>query len=93
MRAIVVGYRRGLGKINQGVSLVRVLDWDWSTNIIGWVVVARDRHGNVYEGRVVARHGRGNVFRVRFEPHLPGQMLGGLAEVRAPARPPAQATS
>jgi hypothetical protein len=33
MRAIVVGYRRGLSKINQGVSLVRVLDWDGSTDL------------------------------------------------------------
>ncbi|MGC8555400.1 MAG: 50S ribosomal protein L35ae [Conexivisphaera sp.] len=88
MRAVIVGYRRGPGKVYQGVSLVRVLDWDGSTDLTGWSVRAEDPHGNAYEGRVVGRHGGNNVFRVRFTPNLPGQMIGRTAEVIPPAAQP-----
>ncbi|BBE43021.1 hypothetical protein NAS2_1651 [Conexivisphaera calida] len=76
MRAIIVGYRRGPGKIYQDVALVRVLSWDRSTDLRGWNVVAVDAKGNRYEGIVIRRHGNGDVVRVRFKPNLPGQMIG-----------------
>ncbi|MFP3283470.1 MAG: hypothetical protein RXP97_05290 [Nitrososphaeria archaeon] len=81
MKAVIIGYRRGPGKIYQGISLVRALGWDGSSDLTGWTVVARDRHGNVYEGRVLGRYGRGNVLRVRFSRNIPGQMLGVPADL------------
>lgn len=87
MKAVVVGYRRGPGRIYQNFALVRVIDWDGSTDITGWRATAVDAHGNKYEGVVVRRHGNGNVVRVRFTPNLPGQMIGRLVEITPPAQP------
>ena len=79
--AIMVGYRRGPGRAYQNVALLRVPDWDGSTDLTGWRAIAVDRHGNRYEGVIVGRHGRGNVFRARFRPNLPGQMIGRSVEL------------
>ena len=84
MRGVIIGFRRGPGGVYPQVALVRVLDANSrkeTEKLVGSKVLARDKHGNVYEGVIVRTHGNNNVVRVRFKPNVPGQMIGEMVEI------------
>jgi large subunit ribosomal protein L35Ae len=84
MKGVVIGFKRGPGGVYPQVALVRVIDAAKRSDVeklVGSRVVARDKYGNVYEGRIVRAHGNNNVVRVRFRPNIPGQMIGELVEI------------
>ena len=83
MKGVIVGFRRGLGRAYQNTVLVRLtapddVDID---KLIGTKVIARDSHGNIYVGKVTRKHGDNRVVRVRFQPNIPGQLLGSAVEI------------
>lgn len=84
MKGVIIGFRRGPGGVYPEVALVRVLGASGRSDVeklVGFKVLAKDNHGNVYEGRVVRTHGNGNVVRVRFKPNVPGQMIGRVVDI------------
>ncbi len=86
VRAIVMGYRRGPNTQYTSHVILKVegLPLRAVRGLVGRRVVYRDRHGNVYRGRVVRKHGARNpLLLARFERPLPGQAIGGIAEVEA----------
>ena len=82
----ISSFRRGPGTQNPNQVLVRVegIDGKKARELVGYVVEYRDKHGNLYVGKVVRHHGNNNVVRVVFKPNLPGQALGGKVVVKPP---------
>jgi len=79
----IVGYRRGPGTQNPNQALVKiegVKGWD-VLKFMNAKVVYRDRYGNEYVGRVIRHHGLNGVVRVKFNPNVPGQAIGGRVEI------------
>ena len=77
---LVIGYRRGSNTQYEGQVLIRVdgvRDKGAAGRLVGWRVLYRDRHGNVYRGRIVRVHGGKGVVIAVFKPNLPGQAIGG----------------
>jgi len=77
---VIVSYRRGGGgrQYPQHV-IVRVLNVTRREigSLVGAKVIATDKYGNIYKGKVVRPHGRRNsLVIVRFKPNIPGQLLG-----------------
>ncbi|MEB3851295.1 MAG: 50S ribosomal protein L35ae [Desulfurococcales archaeon] len=84
VRATVMGYRRGPSTQYPGQVILRVegLPAARAAGLVGKRVVYRDPKGNIYRGRVVRRHGARNpLLLARFERPLPGQAIGGQAEI------------
>jgi len=77
---LVIGYRRGSNTQYETQVLLRI---DPSPSLkkldelIGWRVLYKDSHGNIYRGKIIGVHGRKGVVRARFKPPLPGQAVGG----------------
>lgn len=84
VKARILGYRRGTNTqyTGQVILLLEGVSAREAHKYIAHRVVYRDRHGNVYRGRIVRKHGARNptVLAV-FEPNLPGQAIGEEAEV------------
>jgi large subunit ribosomal protein L35Ae len=83
-RAIIMGYRRGTNTqyTRQVILRVEGAPLKVARGLAGRRVVYRDRHGNVYRGRVLKPHGARNpLLLARFERPLPGQAIGGKAEI------------
>jgi large subunit ribosomal protein L35Ae len=83
-RAIIMGYRRGTNTqyTRQVILRVEGVPLKVVRGLAGRRVVYRDRHGNVYRGRVLKPHGARNpLLLARFERPLPGQAIGGVAEI------------
>ncbi|BAN90926.1 50S ribosomal protein L35ae [Aeropyrum camini] len=84
VRGVILGYRRGTNTQYTQHALVKLLldDPRKAGLYVSGTALYRDRYGNVYKGRVLRLHGRrGGVVVVRFKPPLPGQAVGGVAEV------------
>ncbi len=85
VRAVIVGYRRGSNTQypRQVILKVEGVPLKVAKGLAGKRVVYRDRHGNVYRGRILRRHGARNpLLLARFERPLPGQAIGGTAEIQ-----------
>ncbi|NPA96185.1 MAG: 50S ribosomal protein L35ae [Crenarchaeota archaeon] len=82
-RGIIVGYRRGSARqYNNQVLIQLFVDPKQVHSFVGSKVVAADRHGNVYRGRIVRVHSESKcVVVARFEPNIPGQLIGSLVDV------------
>ena len=84
VKGVIMGYRRGTNTQYTSQVLVKLLidDPRKAGLFVAGRALYRDKHGNVYRGRVVRLHGRRNgVVVVRFTPNLPGQSIGDLVEV------------
>lgn len=82
--ARILGYRQGLSRQVTSQVLFRVegATKEELQRLLGRAVIYRDKFGNVYRGQILAKHGNGDVVRARFSPNLPGQALGGIAEIQ-----------
>jgi len=63
------------------LGIDNVIDYNEASKCIGYKVVYRDSNGNVYRGKIVRLHGRKGLVRAVFKPNLPGQAIGGVAEL------------
>ena len=83
VKGVIVGYRRGSAKqYNNQVLIQLFVNPKELHSFIGAKVVASDRYGNVYRGKVVRVHSEGKCIVVaRFEPNIPGQLIGSLVDV------------
>jgi len=84
LRAIIMGYRRGTNTQYTRQVILRVVGVPVKVarGLAGRRVIYRDRHGNVYRGRILKPHGARNpLLLARFERPLPGQAIGGVAEI------------
>jgi len=84
VKAVILGYRRGTNTQypQQVLLLVEGVSAREAHGLIARRVVYRDEHGNVYRGRIVGKHGARNPVVVAvFKPNLPGQAIGGVAEI------------
>ncbi len=84
VRAVIMGYRRGSNTqyTNQVILKLLGVSAKEAGTFIARKVVYRDRHGNVYRGRIIRRHGSRNPLVIAvFHPNLPGQAIGEEAEV------------
>lgn len=80
----IMGYRRGWNEQYPDEVLLRIEGVNSkgeACKLIGCRVIVRDKHGNVYRGRIVRAHGRRGVVRAVFKPNIPGQLIGSIAEV------------
>ena len=80
---IILGYRRGNLRQNTRQVYLKVT---YSTkalgNLVGCKVIVKDRYGNTYRGKIVKVHSwRNSVVICVFEPRLPGQLIGSVAQV------------
>ncbi len=83
-RAVILGYRRGTNTQypRQVILKVEGVSLKVARGLAGRRVVYRDRYGNVYRGRILRTHGARNPLLIaRFDRPLPGQAIGGLAEI------------
>lgn len=81
---VIMGYRRGTNTQYPQQVIVKLLvnDPKEAGTFLAGKAVYKDRHGNVYRGRVLRLHGRRNgLVIVKFKPNLPGQAIGGIVEV------------
>ena len=83
MKGLIVGCRRGPKSQNPRQALVRVVGIKGRDvmALVGRRVSFKDRYGNEYKGVIIRHHGLNGVVRVRFEPNLPGQAIGGVVEI------------
>jgi len=84
VKAVILGYRRGSNTQYPGQVLLRIegVSARDAHKFIARRVVYKDGKGNVYRGRIVRKHGARNPVVVAvFEPNLPGQAIGGEAEI------------
>ena len=83
VHGVIVGYRRSKARQYNNQVLVKLfVPPSEAHGFIGARVIARDRHGNVYRGRIVKVHSKSKaVVRVFFDPNIPGQMIGSVVEV------------
>jgi len=84
MKAVIIGYRRGSNTQYPGQVLLKIegVSGREAHRFISRRVVYRDAKGNVYRGRIIRKHGARNpVVIAVFEPNLPGQAIGGEAEI------------
>ncbi len=82
--AIILGYRRGSNTQYPQQVLLKIIGVSArdAYRFLAKKVVYKDKHGNVYKGRIVRKHGRRNpVVLAVFEPNLPGQAIGGRVEI------------
>ncbi len=84
VQGIIMGYLQGGGRQYTSHVIVKVLDLSAKSvhSLIGKRVVYKDRRGNIYVGRIVAKHGARNpLVLVRFKRNLPGQAIGGVVDI------------
>ncbi len=85
---IVLGYRRGTNAQYTNQVLIKVVDLIVKRvdNLVGAKVSVRDRHGNLYVGKILRPHakGRNNVVIASFNRNLPGQAIGAEAVIYRP---------
>lgn len=75
---LVLSYRRGSNKQYPGQVLVSVpIDRKRVHGLIGTKVIVKDKHGNVYIGKVIGALGSRNPkLIVVFKRSVPGQLIG-----------------
>jgi len=78
-----VGYRRGSAKQYNNQVLIKVfVDPKIVGTLVGSKVVASDRYGNVYRGKIVKIHSFSKSIAIaRFRPNIPGQMIGEIVTI------------
>jgi len=83
VKGVIVGYRRGSARQYNNQVLVQLfVEPKEVHSFVGARIVASDSHGNVYRGRVVKVHSAKHCIVVaRFEPNIPGQLIGSLVDV------------
>ncbi|MET1101877.1 MAG: 50S ribosomal protein L35ae [Pyrodictiaceae archaeon] len=81
---VILGYQRGSNTQYENKVLVAVDGMRTrgeTSRLIGWRIIYKDSHGNVYRGKIVSTHGTNNVVIAVFKPNLPGQAIGGTAYI------------
>ncbi len=81
---IVMGYRRGTNTQYENQVLIKVEGIETreqASRLIGRKVVAKDKYGNTYIGKIIGVHGDKGVVRARFRRNLPGQMIAEVVEI------------
>jgi len=80
---VIRSYRRsGARQYNEQVLVQVFTDPKLVGSLVGAKVIARDRYGNVYRGKVVKVLSFKNcTVVVRFRPNVPGQLLGSRVEI------------
>jgi len=75
---IVMNYRRSKARQYNNQVLIRVLMPVQNLGaLIGAKVIAKDKYGNLYKGKIIKVHSwRNQVVRAIFNPNIPGQVLG-----------------
>ena len=83
IRGAIIGYRRGSARQYNNQVLVKVfVDPKRVGSLVGAKVIASDRYGNVYRGRIVKIHSFSkSIAVVVFKPNIPGQMIGHLVSI------------
>jgi large subunit ribosomal protein L35Ae len=85
---IVLGYRRGTNTQYPNQVLIKVVNLIVKKvdSLVGAKVSVRDRHGNLYIGKILRPHARGrnNVVIASFNRNLPGQAIGAEAIIYRP---------
>ena len=79
MEFIIVNYRLGGKRVYP--SQVIVQPKETSSNpgdLLGKKLECKDKHGNVYHGKIVRKHGK-RGYIATFKPNLPPYALGGRA--------------
>ncbi len=78
-----MGYRRGAGRQYNNQVLVKIfVEPKRVGTLVGAKVIASDRYGNVYRGKIVKIHSFSkSVAVVVFRPNIPGQMIGHLVTI------------
>ncbi len=78
-----MGYRRGAGRQYNSQVLVKVfVEPKRVGTLVGAKVIASDRYGNVYRGKIVKIHSFSkSVAIVVFRPNIPGQMIGHIVTI------------
>lgn len=84
INGIIESYRRGLKtqRNNQMIIYIPNFQLNEISELIGASVLYRDKHGNIYEGKVKKRHGNGNRVLVEFKRGLPGTSLGDIVKIK-----------
>ncbi|MEM0026167.1 MAG: 50S ribosomal protein L35ae [Zestosphaera sp.] len=82
---VVLGYRFSNREQNPNQVFIKILSTILKSphNLVGAKVLVKDRHGNVYHGRVIRVHGSGKnkVVIARFNNNLPGQVIGSSVDI------------
>jgi large subunit ribosomal protein L35Ae len=80
---VIKSYRRsGARQYNEQVLVQVFTDPKLVGSLVGAKVIARDKYGNVYRGKVIKVHSFKNcVVVVRFKPNIPGQLLSSRVEI------------
>ncbi|HLI46866.1 MAG TPA: hypothetical protein VKU94_06720 [Geobacterales bacterium] len=77
MKLIIVNFRLG-GKRSYPSQVILQPEEKVNDSLLGKIVEYRDKHGNIYKGRIMRKHGR-NGFIAVFKPNIPPSALGGRA--------------
>lgn len=82
-RGAILSYRRGGARQYNSQVLIKVfIERKNIGSLVGSKVIARDRYGNIYRGKVLKVHSyRNSIAIVKFKPNIPGQLLGSLVEI------------
>jgi len=84
IKVFILGFRRGPKSQYPNQVILRidnVVNYKDASKYIGYRVVYKDSNGNIYKGKIVRLHGRKGLVRAVFKPNLPGQAIGGVAEL------------
>ena len=83
MKARILGFRRGRHNQHTNQFLLEVdgLDKEKAINVVGKKVVWKSPAGKEIVGKVTDIHGNKGTIRARFNRGLPGQAVGGFAEL------------
>jgi len=86
LNGVILGFRRGPNILYPDQALIKVEGIKKGENrkLVGYDVEYVDKYGNKYIGKVVRHHGNNNVVRVKFEPNLPGDSIGGKVVLTKP---------
>ncbi|HIP56741.1 MAG TPA: 50S ribosomal protein L35ae [Ignisphaera aggregans] len=83
IRGVIMGYRRGSNTQYNNQVLVKVfIEPKLVGTLVGAKVIASDRYGNVYRGKIIRIHSfNKSIAVVVFKPNIPGQMIGQLVTI------------
>ncbi len=83
LRGIILGYRRSKARQYNNQVIVKVLvDPKNVGSLVGAKIIANDRYGNVYRGKIVRVHSFRNCTVIAvFRPNIPGQLIGSIVSI------------
>jgi len=78
-----MNYRRSKARQYNNQVLIKILTPVENLGaLVGAKVIAKDKHGNSYKGKIIKVHSwRNQVVRAVFNPNIPGQVLGETAVI------------